>query len=68
MAVEPAPRFLDAYLVATGPGDETVVGVVRKSGNVWRIIRFGVPEREQSREAFATRIDAGRRPIELTRD
>ena len=45
-----------------------MVGVVRKSGNVWRIIRFGVPESEQSREVFATRNDAGRRLIELIRD
>ena len=41
------------------------VGVVRKDGNVWRILQFETPGEQQCREAFATRREAGARLLEL---
>ena len=57
--------FLDAYLVAENSMDAPPVGVVRKDGNVWRILRFGVPADQQPSEVFATRREAGARLMEL---
>jgi hypothetical protein len=57
--------FLDAYLVAENSMGAPPVGVVRKDGNVWRILQFGIPMDQQSTEVFATRRDAGSRLMEL---
>ena len=57
--------FLDAYLVAENSMDAPPVGVVRKDGNVWRILRFGVPADQQPSDVFATRREAGARLMEL---
>jgi hypothetical protein len=57
--------FLDAYLVAENSMGAPPVGVVRKDGNVWRAMRFGVPASQQPSEVFATRRDAGARLMEL---
>lgn len=65
MSVDHRPSFLDAYLVATDSMGAPLAGVVRKQGNVWRILLFGVPHDEQPREVFATRRDAGTRLLEL---
>ncbi|WP_432548405.1 hypothetical protein [Kineococcus sp. SYSU DK004] len=59
----PRPTFRDAYLVEDSMGGP-YVGVVRRDRAVWRIFRFGVPEQEQSREAFASREEAGVRLLE----
>jgi len=40
----PYAGFLDAYLVTEDSPDAPPVGVVRKDRNVWRIIRFGIPD------------------------
>ena len=57
--------FLDAYLVAENSIGAPPVGVVRKDGNVWRILQFGIPMDRQSGEVFATRREAGDRLMEL---
>ena len=57
--------FLDAYLVAENSMGAPPVGVVRKDGNVWRILQFGIPVDQQPSEVFATRRDAGGRLMEL---
>ena len=57
--------FLDAYLVADNSMGAPPVGVVRKDGNVWRILRFGIPADQQPSEAFATRRAAGARLMEI---
>ena len=57
--------FLDAYLVAENSMGAPPVGVVRKDGNVWRILQFGIPADQQSGEVFATRREAGARLMEL---
>jgi hypothetical protein len=57
--------FLDAYLVADNSVGATPVGAVRKDGNVWRILRFGIPADRQPSEVFATRREAGARLMEL---
>ena len=57
--------FLDAYLVAENSIGAPPVGVVRKDGNVWRILRFGIPADQQPSEVFATRREAGARLMEL---
>ena len=57
--------FLDAYLVAENSTGAPPVGVVRRDGNVWRILQFGIPADQQSSEVFATRRDAGARLFEL---
>ena len=57
--------FLDAYLVAENSIDAPPVGVVRKDGNVWRILQFGIPSDQQPTEVFATRREAGARLMEL---
>jgi hypothetical protein len=63
-----AASFLDAYLVAESSlGGAPPVGVVRKDRDVWRILRFGVPNDEQPREVFATRHEEGARLMELAR-
>ena len=59
------PSFLNAYLVASNSMGAPPLGIVRKDGHVWRILRFGVPSEEQPRAAFATRAEAGRRLVEL---
>jgi hypothetical protein len=53
--------FLDAYLVAENSLGAPPVGVVRKDGNVWRILQFGIPADQQPSEVFATRREAGAR-------
>ncbi len=53
--------FLDAYLVAENSIGAPPVGVVRKDGSVWRILRFEIPADEQPSEVFATRREAGAR-------
>jgi hypothetical protein len=58
------PSFLDAYLVADNSTGAPPVGVVRKEGSVWRILRFGIPHDQQPQEAFATRREAGARLLE----
>ena len=60
------PSFLDAYLVATDSMGSEVVGVVRKSRNVWRIMRFGVSDEKQPRDVFATREEAGQALLALS--
>jgi hypothetical protein len=57
--------FLDAYLVAENSIGAPPLGVVRKDGNVWRILQFGIPMDQQSNEVFATRREAGARLMEL---
>ncbi len=57
--------FLDAYLVAENSLGAPPVGVVRKDGNVWRILQFGSPADRQPSEVFATRREAGARLMEL---
>jgi hypothetical protein len=57
--------FLNAYLVAEDSMGAPPVGVVRKDGNVWRILQFGIAADQQSSEAFATRREAGARLMEL---
>ena len=57
--------FVNAYLVAENSIGAPPVGVVRKDGNIWRILRFGVPADQQPSEVFATRRDAGARLMEL---
>lgn len=59
--------FLNAYLVAADAVGSPPIGVVRKDGNVWRVLRLGVPADQQPREAFATRAEAGARLMELER-
>jgi len=39
---------------------------VRRERAVWRVIRFGVPEDQQPREASASREEAGVRLLELS--
>ena len=63
--METTPSFLDAYLVAQNSFGAPALGVVRKDRNVWRIMRFGLPPEQQPREAFATRLEAGQRLMEL---
>ena len=63
--METTPSFLDAYLVAANSYGAAAIGVVRKDRNVWRIMRFGLAPEDQPREAFATRLEAGRRLLEL---
>lgn len=63
-----SPSFLNAYLVAENSIGPPPVGVVRKDGNVWRILRFGIPDDQQCREVFATRREAGARLLELAPD
>jgi hypothetical protein len=58
--------FLDAYLVAENSMGAPPLVVVRKDGNVWRILRFGIPADQQPREVFATRREAGTRLMQLT--
>jgi hypothetical protein len=58
--------FLDAYLVAENSTGAPPVGVVRKDGNVWRILQFGIAADQQPSEVFATRREAGARLMELT--
>lgn len=65
MPIDHRPSFLDAYLVATASMGAPLAGVVRKQGNVWRILRFGVAHDEQPRKVFATRREAGTRLLEL---
>jgi hypothetical protein len=58
------PRYRNAYIVEgnfTGPP----LGAVRKHGSVWRIYLFGKRLEDQPREGFASRQDAGVRPLEL---
>ena len=55
----------DAYLVAENSIGTPPVGVVRKDGNVWRILRFEIPADQQPSEVFATRREAGARLTEL---
>jgi hypothetical protein len=57
--------FLNAYLVAENSMGAPPVGVVRKDGNVWRILRFGIPADQQPSELFVTRREAGARLMEL---
>jgi hypothetical protein len=57
--------FLDAYLVAENSMGAPPVGVVRKDGNVWWILQFGIPADQQPTEVFATRREAGARLMEL---
>jgi hypothetical protein len=57
--------FLDAYLVAENAVDAPPVGVLRKDGNIWRTLQFGVPMHQQPNEVFATRREAGARLMEL---
>ena len=57
--------FLDAYLVAENSMGAPPVGVVRKDGHVWKILRFGIPTDQQPSEVFATRREAGARLMEL---
>lgn len=57
--------FLNAYLVAENSRGAPPLGVVRMDGNVWRILRFGIPSDQQSDELFETRRDAGARLVEL---
>ena len=57
--------FLDAYLVAENSTGAAPVGVVRKDGNVWRILQFGIAADLQPSEVFATRREAGARLMEL---
>ena len=57
--------FLNAYLVAENSIGAPPVGVVRKDGNVWRILRFEIPADDQPSELFATRREAGARLMEL---
>jgi hypothetical protein len=59
--------FLNAYLVADNSRGAPIVGVVRKEGNVWRILQFGLPDSRQSQELFATRRETGARLLELAR-
>ena len=59
----PRPTFRDAYLVEDSRGG-LYVGVVRRERAVWRILRFGVPDDLQPREAFASREEAGTRLLE----
>lgn len=60
------PSFLNAYLVAEDSMGAPLLGVVRKDGNVWRVLQFGVPVDQQPREiAFATRREAGTWLVEL---
>jgi hypothetical protein len=56
--------FLDAYLVAENSIGAPPVGVVRKDGNVWRILQFGIPADQQPSEVFATRREGGGRPLD----
>ena len=56
--------FLDASLVAENSMGAPPVGVVRKDGNVWRILRFEIPA-DQQPEVSATRREAGARLMEL---
>jgi hypothetical protein len=57
--------FLNAYRVAQDSRGAPSVGVVYKDRNVWRIVQFGIPADQQSREAFPTRRVAGARLLEL---
>lgn len=57
--------FLNAYLVAKDSRGAPPLGVVRKDGNVWRILQFGIPTDQQSSELFETRREAGARLVEL---
>jgi len=57
--------FLDAYLVAENSRGAPPVGVVRKDGNVWTILRFGIPADQQPSDVFKTRREAGARLMEL---
>jgi hypothetical protein len=59
------PAFLDADLVAENSRGAPPVGAVRKDRTVWRILQFGIPDDQQSGEAFRTREDAGARLLEL---
>jgi len=63
-----SPSFLNAYLVAGHSIGAPPVGVVRKDGNVWRILQFGISDDQQCREVFATRRAAGARLLELALD
>jgi hypothetical protein len=60
-------RFLDAYLVTEDEHGAPPVGVVRKDRNVWRIMRFGIPDDQQPREVWATRREAGAHLLALSR-
>jgi hypothetical protein len=64
--VRTRPRYLDAYLVEDNSGGPPV-GVARRTGNVWRSLRFGVSRDEQPAEVFETRAEAGARLLELAR-
>jgi hypothetical protein len=57
--------FLNAYLVAENSSGAPPVGVVRKDGSVWRILRFGISAEQQPTEVFATRREAGARLMAL---
>jgi hypothetical protein len=65
MPTAPRRSFLGAYLVAENSRGAVPVGVVRRERNVWRALRFGVPDDQQPREAFATREEAGIRLMEM---
>ena len=57
--------FLDAYLIAENSIGAPPVGVVRRVGNIWRILRFGVRADQPPIDVFATRREAGARLMEL---
>ena len=56
---------MDAYLVAAGGTASPYAGVVRRERHVWRIMLFGVPDKQQPKDVFATRDEAGKRLLEL---
>ncbi|WP_432507668.1 hypothetical protein [Kineococcus arenarius] len=59
----PRLTFRDAYLVEDSM-EGPYIGVARRDRAVWRIFRFGVPDEQQPREAFASREEAGARLLE----
>ena len=66
MTARPYFSFHRAYLVVDTAGAPPI-GIVRKDGRHWRIMRFGVPEARQPREGFVTRQEAAERLQELGR-
>lgn len=57
--------FLDAYLVAENSIGASPVGVVRKTGKVWKLLLFDTPSDQQPSDVFATRREAGAHLIQL---
>jgi hypothetical protein len=60
---QPYFTYNRAYLAVAS--DSKVVGVVRKEGNAWTALRFGVPDDQQPTRRFVTRQEAAEHLLAL---